>query len=454
MSLNPFIKTQVDTASEEAVNASRQVSVQIVAPSPSTLTVGQVYEFTNKEEALAVVGTDFSKGNIAPLIIEELYKVQDSWKIFYTSCGKNADSVTTTTTDGALAVGDKVVKLTSASGFATGDYVTVGSGATQEYRKILDLTGVNATVNALDFAHLDDEAVTKITTFDTANLATCRTALASKQGELYIEDSYGDTQDALIKTYLNAREVNELFTIAFRGFEFGETEASAKADSLALNSKYVIFNYGLVNLADKGLTVNGVFTALKALGAYGSKLSRQRVENRVPISMNNILLVNVSSVVANDDGLELTNTELDALVNNYVTGFKAKRVKGVGGVRVYKMVTSYNKDGSNQVSTTYTNIVDISAEVYMRKDIATKFDEWLVELGEAGDDLTTTTNDQVKAQAKVQGILDSYDFLDRDSYEPTVTVNSEVTGQLEFVVSYKTVESADQITFTFAKQIR
>ena len=74
MSLNPFIKTEVDTASEEAVSAARNVSIQIVAPSAETLTVGQVYEFKNKAEALAVVGNDFSKGNIAPLIIEELYK--------------------------------------------------------------------------------------------------------------------------------------------------------------------------------------------------------------------------------------------------------------------------------------------------------------------------------------------------------------------------------------------
>ena len=454
MTLAPFTKTSVDRASELTLNATRTESIQIVAPSAETLTVGQVYHFTSRAEALAVVGTDYSSGNYAPLIIEELYKVQDKWDIYYACPGKNTESVTTTTSTNAIVPGDTKITLTSATGFSVGNYINFGSGATQEYRKILALSGSDVTVNALSFSHAIGEDVVKVTAFDVANLATCRTALASKPGRLYIEDSYGSTQTSALKTYLNARESNELFTHAVVGYPFGTSQATAKSEATAINSKRISQVYGLVELQDKGIVCDGVMTAVKLIAQLGAKKASQRVRNSAVVSMNSIAITNCSDVVSNDTSSTMSKTELTALVNSNVSCLFNQTVDTVNAIRVYKMVTTYNLDESSLPSTTYSNIVDILAEDFMREDIIIKYDNFAGRLAIEGNDLTDKDGDLVKVQAFCQGVIDSYSFLDEEAYNPTVAVARVSTGSIQVTIAYQTVVSADQVSFVFAKQVR
>lgn len=452
MPLNPFITSSVNVSQAEAVNALRTVKVKVIAPCANTLVVGQRYTFETLDEAITILGASYTKGNVGIKIIDELYAVQDQIVVEFFYAGTNADSVTATTLNGAIVVGATSFTVTSATGLAIGDYITIDTGANQEYRKILNLVGTTVTVNKLDLDHATLVAITKITQYTIGNIDTCLTTAETVEGEVMIIDK-ADQKLANIKSHLTTiDEDNNIFTIAFIGYPFGKTDANIMTDAQTTNYKRMVFNFGLpVN--EDGYTFEGVILGAKACASYAKKMSAQRSINRTVISMNNIVIQDCISVKDNADDHELILSENDALVNGHVTSFENKTVDGTNAWRVHKMVTSYYLDVNSLPSTIYSNIVDISGEDYMRRYIPTRTGEWMATLNISGNDLTTSEADQSKLQTFVQQELNKFEDLDGGTAFNYVTIQGVTGNQVNIKVNFKLVTSADQMVFVFSKQI-
>ncbi len=82
-------------------------------------------------------------------------------------------------TDGATLVGDRAFTITSATGYAAGDFIQIGTGNTAEVRQIIIVSGTTITLNyPLMIAHADAETCNEViapfthTMVETAELAS------------------------------------------------------------------------------------------------------------------------------------------------------------------------------------------------------------------------------------------------------------------------------------------
>lgn len=458
--LAPLVKVDVNNDLVNLVTQSRNIEVAVVAPSNhATATVGTVLTFTNLTDAITALTASTANGNFGIKIIEWLFNAQSALTVKYCFPGKNTASATTTTLNEAQGIlaGETVFTVASGTSFTNGDLVMIGTGSTVEYRRITKSTN-DFTVHPLDFAHSNGEAVVKITEVDMSTAApTCRTALATESFRFYYEESQ---LLAGIKTFLETTRdtTNGLYTQAFVGHKFLETKATTKTNALSNNSKYICDLWGCFKEEKTGILYEGTHSAAWVMGQYLQKVSENSVNNTVLISLNSLELKGITDILDNEDGSTLTVSEADDLLNNSVGCSIVKRQFGSAKPRIYKVVTTWNKDALSQPTTTYSNIVDINAEIYMRVDLDNKIDDFLATEVAANRAITTRAVDLARLQAKVQSIVNSYDFLDRNTdtggFEPIITLTSPSAGNVSIDIQYKAVESIDRVTLTLYKSIR
>lgn len=104
-----------------------------------------------------------------------------------------------TTLSGSTAVGDVTFTIASATGFAIGQQVIIGTGGTREARLISGLTGTSVTVaDALSFAHTSGVAVVSgtTTTLSAPSIATATT--------VDVTSATGITEDTVIQIDVNS----------------------------------------------------------------------------------------------------------------------------------------------------------------------------------------------------------------------------------------------------------
>jgi len=453
--LHPSITTSVDNSNANIVNAQRTVTYGIVAPCANTLTVGTEYEINSLSEAITLLGVDISKGNIALKMMKILFEAQSANKIYYVYPGTNADSATTTDLDettGILA-GTTEFDLTNATGIVAGNLITIGTGTTQEVRRVLNVSGNTIKTNPLDFDHADAEAVVLITEVADSAYTTCRTTLLPRDFDIYLEDRTSATALAAAKTFLNTRVDNELLSVSYFGVAYGTSPSTAKTNATTVNEKYIRMVYPVYKDENDEIIYEGAVNATRHAAEFAVHMSKFRLANNIVVSTVYLPIRNVSEAISPDIDTALTITVVNDLINNYVGAGFQKTIGGLNKIRIIKDVSTWNEDENGLPSTLYTNIVDVEADIKIREDLPDVIERAIAVRNDVGNTLTTKEADLKDLENICLNKMLSYPFLD-PAVKTTVSVTSVTPGEALVTIVYKVVESMDIIEIVLAKQIR
>lgn len=461
--LNPFVSTDRNNIAVDLQNANRVATFGLTVPfdtatradTGATLTAGDVITITSFNQAVSIFGTSADNGNYGIEWLEYLYNVSSATKVYVAYAGRNVASVTTTTIDEAngYQAGATLITVTSGTGITVDKLITIGTGATKEVRRVLGVATNDLTVAPLTYAHANAEAVVLLTEFATANLATCRTALKNFDFRFYVEDSYGATYHSAIKTFLNDRVDLELFTICHRGNKYGATKASFITESQDNNSKLMDFVYGDFEL--NSVRVEGNTGALITLANYAQRVITFKVQTIALISVNDVILKDVTAIYDSEDNTDILIPEANILVNSNVATVADKYILSVQAVRFHKVVTSYNKDGSSLPSKVYSNIVDREVEIELSLYLSQIVSDYLADrvLSDFKVPMTNKQDDLDDLQGLLQGKVNDLVYLNNDSTPATVLVSYDtVNDWIQVDVSYKAVISGDRVLITLYKQ--
>lgn len=185
-------------------------------------------------------------------------------------------SPTSTTSSGATTAGATTIMVTSATGFATGQQITIDSGALLEVRKISGVAGSVVTVaDALLFAHASGVAVS------TATTTTLNGATAANATTVIVTSATGITQNSFVQIDVNSvsgtttSEVRKVASISVNTLtlDVALTYAHANGVQVILVTTPYLHAFTVQNTLPS-LTIEKVVGGFQSLQFAGSRVNK------------------------------------------------------------------------------------------------------------------------------------------------------------------------------------